>query len=435
MLTLATEGRRPRPMVAPLRDRARLGGARARSPASRCCARSTRSRCRSRSRVGVAATLLVRRRAPAERARAASRAGPRPLTGLSAGALVTSTNTSGPPLLLYLLGRGDEPERVRDTLTVCQLGLSVIGAARARRRPAPRARSRAAGSSPCSCRSCCSRTSPGGRCSRASPSSGRYEPVLNATLVVAVVAGLVDRRALSAYRLRRMAQAHGDRLTAVDASFLAQEVENAHMHVGAVLIFEGPPPDYEDFCNQIRSRLHLVPRYRQKLAFPPLETGRPLWVDDPNFNLEYHVRHTALPSPGSEEQLRALAARVHSQRLDRSKPLWETWLVQGLEEQPLRADLQDPPRARRRRRRRRPRDGAVRPRARAAVGAARGRAVGARARAERGRSSPRAGSRASSARRSSSAGKALGAAAHPHAQRSRSRARRSRASARSRGPG
>src|SRR5215218_9974107 len=129
-----------------------------------------------------------------------------------------------------------------------------------------------------------------------------------------------------------MAQAHGDRLTAVDASFLAQEVENAHMHVGAVLLFEGPPPDYDAFCNQIRSRLHLVPRYRQKLAFPPLETGRPLWVDDPNFNLQYHVRHTALPSPGSEEQLRALAARVHSQRLDRSKPLWETWLVQGLEQ-------------------------------------------------------------------------------------------------------
>src|SRR5215217_192622 len=128
-----------------------------------------------------------------------------------------------------------------------------------------------------------------------------------------------------------MAQAHGDRRTAVDASFLAQEVENAHMHVGAVLIFEGPPPDYDDFCTQIRSRLHLVPRYRQKLAFPPLETGRPLWVDDPNFNLQYHVRHTALPSPGSDDQLRALAARVHSQRLDRSKPLWEIWLIQGLE--------------------------------------------------------------------------------------------------------
>ena len=128
-----------------------------------------------------------------------------------------------------------------------------------------------------------------------------------------------------------MAQQHGDRLSALDASFLAQEGANSHMHVGAVMIFEGPPPAYDDFVDQIRGRLHLVPRYRQKLAVPPLETGRPLWIDDRNFNLEYHVRHTALPKPGSEEQLRALAARVHSQRLDRSKPLWECWLVQGLE--------------------------------------------------------------------------------------------------------
>src|SRR5690349_18001337 len=128
-----------------------------------------------------------------------------------------------------------------------------------------------------------------------------------------------------------MAQAHGDRLSAIDASFLAQERANSHMHVGAVLIFDGPAPAYDDFLNHIRSRLHLVPRYRQKLAFPPLETGRPVWIDDPTFNLEYHVRHTALPQPGSEEQLRALAARIHSQRLDRAKPLWETWLVQGLE--------------------------------------------------------------------------------------------------------
>jgi WS/DGAT/MGAT family acyltransferase len=128
-----------------------------------------------------------------------------------------------------------------------------------------------------------------------------------------------------------MAQSHGDRLSAVDASFLAQERANSHMHVGAVLIFEGPAPAYDDFLNHIRSRLHLVPRYRHKLAFPPLETGRPVWIDDRSFNLEYHVRHTALPSPGSEEQLRALAARIHSQRLDRAKPLWETWLEQGLE--------------------------------------------------------------------------------------------------------
>jgi WS/DGAT/MGAT family acyltransferase len=128
-----------------------------------------------------------------------------------------------------------------------------------------------------------------------------------------------------------MAQAHGDRLTAVDASFLAQEGRNAHMHIGAVMVFEGPPPAFRDFANHVRGRLHLVPRYRHKLAFPPLETGRPLWVDDPSFNLEYHVRHTALPGPGTEEKLRALAARIHSQQLDRTKPLWEVWLVQGLE--------------------------------------------------------------------------------------------------------
>jgi WS/DGAT/MGAT family acyltransferase len=128
-----------------------------------------------------------------------------------------------------------------------------------------------------------------------------------------------------------MTQQHGDRLTAVDASFLAQEGPTSHMHVGAVMILDGPAPAYEELADHVRARLHLVPRFRQKLAFPPLETGRPLWVDDPNFNLEYHVRDTALPAPGSEEQLRALAARVHSQALDRSKPLWEMWLVQGLE--------------------------------------------------------------------------------------------------------
>ncbi len=147
-----------------------------------------------------------------------------------------------------------------------------------------------------------------------------------------------------------MAQAHGDRLSAVDASFLAQERANSHMHIGAVLIFEGPPPSYDDFLNHIRSRLHLVPRYRHKLAFPPLETGRPIWIDDPSFNLEYHVRHTALPAARVARSSCARSPRAsHSQRLDRAKPLWELWLVQGLEDEPLRADLQDPPRARRRR--------------------------------------------------------------------------------------
>jgi diacylglycerol O-acyltransferase len=128
-----------------------------------------------------------------------------------------------------------------------------------------------------------------------------------------------------------MPQDHFDRLTAVDASFLHQEGQNSHMHVGAVSTFEGPPPEFEEFLNSLRMRLHLVPRYRQKLAEAPLQTGRPVWIDDPNFNLEYHVRQTALPEPGSEEQLMRLVSRVYSQQLDRSKPLWETWLVEGLD--------------------------------------------------------------------------------------------------------
>jgi diacylglycerol O-acyltransferase len=125
---------------------------------------------------------------------------------------------------------------------------------------------------------------------------------------------------------------HKDRLSAVDASFLAQEHEASHMHVGAVIVFEGPPPSREDVLRKIESRLHLVPRYRQKLAVPRFEMGRPFWVDDHRFNLDYHVRHTALPAPGSIDQLRQLAGRIFSQRLDRSKPLWEMWVVQGLEE-------------------------------------------------------------------------------------------------------
>jgi WS/DGAT/MGAT family acyltransferase len=128
-----------------------------------------------------------------------------------------------------------------------------------------------------------------------------------------------------------VAQQHLDRLSSTDASFLHQEGPESHMHIGGVLIFEGPPPSFADFLDHVRSRLHLVPRYRQKLATPPLQSGRQLWVDDPTFNIEYHVRQTALPPPGSEKQLFRLAARIASQQLDRSKPLWENWLVEGLE--------------------------------------------------------------------------------------------------------
>jgi diacylglycerol O-acyltransferase len=131
-----------------------------------------------------------------------------------------------------------------------------------------------------------------------------------------------------------MAQRHLDRLTAVDASFLHQEGHNAHMHVGGLTLLEGPPPALEEFLEEIRRRLHLVPRYRHKLASTQtaLDSGRPVWVDDPSFNLEYHVRHTALPAPGDWEQLCNLTARIFSQQLDRSKPLWEMWLIEGLRE-------------------------------------------------------------------------------------------------------
>jgi diacylglycerol O-acyltransferase / wax synthase len=127
-------------------------------------------------------------------------------------------------------------------------------------------------------------------------------------------------------------QGHKDRLSAVDASFLVQEKQASHMHVGALVIFEGPPPSHEEFVSHIEQRLPLVPRYRQKLATPRFEMGRPFWVDDPTFNIDYHLRHTALPAPGSMDQLRQLVGRIFSQRLDRSKPLWEVWLVQGLED-------------------------------------------------------------------------------------------------------
>ena len=127
-----------------------------------------------------------------------------------------------------------------------------------------------------------------------------------------------------------MAQSHMDRLSSTDASFLTQETSASHMHVGAIAIFEGPPPSYDELLSHLGSRLPLIPRFRQKLAFSPIQTGRPFWVDDPSFDLGYHVRHSALPAPGSRGQLRQMVARVFSQPLDRTKPLWELWLVQGM---------------------------------------------------------------------------------------------------------
>jgi len=124
--------------------------------------------------------------------------------------------------------------------------------------------------------------------------------------------------------------ANPDRLTGLDASFLHLERDSAHMHVGSTLIFEGEPPPYDELVETIERRLHLVPRYRQRLAFVPMQQGRPVWVDDPHFNIRYHVRHTALPRPGTETELKRLSGRLFSQGLDRDKPLWEIWLVQRL---------------------------------------------------------------------------------------------------------
>jgi WS/DGAT/MGAT family acyltransferase len=119
-------------------------------------------------------------------------------------------------------------------------------------------------------------------------------------------------------------------MSALDSSFFFAESENTPMHVGSVTVFEGPAPSYGDMVRLLLSKLALVPRYRQRVREIPLQLGRPVWVDDPHFQILYHVRHTAVPGPGSDEQLRNLAGRVLGQRLDMAKPLWELWLVEGL---------------------------------------------------------------------------------------------------------
>jgi hypothetical protein len=108
-----------------------------------------------------------------------------------------------------------------------------------------------------------------------------------------------------------------------DAFFLRAENNVDHMHSASVAVFEGPAPSFDETVELIRSKLHLVPRYRQTIRFVPLDLGRPLWMDDPHFNIEYHIRHTSLPRPGSDDQLRTFVGRVMSQQLDRAKPLWE----------------------------------------------------------------------------------------------------------------
>ena len=121
-----------------------------------------------------------------------------------------------------------------------------------------------------------------------------------------------------------------ERLSPLDSSFLHAEDAVSHMHIGSVGIFEGPPPPFERALAMVRGKLALVPRYRQVARFVPFDLGRPVWVDDPHFTLDYHVRNTALPAPGDDDQLRALVGRIMGQQLDRTKPLWEIWVVEGV---------------------------------------------------------------------------------------------------------
>ena len=122
-------------------------------------------------------------------------------------------------------------------------------------------------------------------------------------------------------------------MSAQDATFLHVENDVTPMHIGGVSIFEGPPPPFRELRAMVEGKLPLTPRYRQKVRFVPLGMGEPVWIDDPHFNIDYHLRHSAVPSPGTEKQLRATAARVFSQHLDRSKPLWEIWMLEGLEDE------------------------------------------------------------------------------------------------------
>jgi WS/DGAT/MGAT family acyltransferase len=123
-----------------------------------------------------------------------------------------------------------------------------------------------------------------------------------------------------------------DVMSVQDAAFLHIENGNNPMHIGSVAVLEGPAPAYGDLVRLIASKLPLVPRYRQKVRFAPGGIGRPVWVDDPHFQILYHIRHTAVPPPGGRDELRNLAGRVFAQTLDRGKPLWELWMVEGLDD-------------------------------------------------------------------------------------------------------
>lgn len=121
-----------------------------------------------------------------------------------------------------------------------------------------------------------------------------------------------------------------EHLTPLDDVFVVLERDNLPMHIGGLLIFDGPAPTYQEFLRFLDARLDQIPRYRQIITRMPLNIGPPGWLDDQHFHLPYHVRHTALPAPGTDEQLRTLTARILSLRVDIDRPPWELWLIEGL---------------------------------------------------------------------------------------------------------
>lgn len=129
-----------------------------------------------------------------------------------------------------------------------------------------------------------------------------------------------------------MAQRHMDRLTSFDTSFLANEKSNGHMAIGALLMCEGSAPDPDDFLAHIRSRVHQLPRLRQRLLYPPLGLGTPFWVDYHEFDIHQHLSRVTLPAPGTEAQFRELVGELLAPPLDRAKPLWELIVVEGFED-------------------------------------------------------------------------------------------------------
>ncbi len=122
-----------------------------------------------------------------------------------------------------------------------------------------------------------------------------------------------------------------ERLTAEDRTFFALENEYSAMHNVTVAVFEGPEPDFDAIAERVAERVPLVPRFRQRVLSVPFDFDKPVWVDDPHFSLSYHVRHTGLPARGGRDALDNLVGRILSQRLDRGKPLWEIWVVSGLQ--------------------------------------------------------------------------------------------------------